>query len=94
MSWLRSEDVSVLTVGSLVFSSDTRLAVLPGQPVGSWRLRIQDVVARDQGEYQCQVNTEPKESAVVQLIVRGKNLAAPSKNETGKSLDIVLTGWG
>ena len=64
--------MSVLTVGSLVFSSDTRLAVLPGQPVGSWRLRIQDVVARDQGEYQCQVNREPKESAVVQLVVRGK----------------------
>ena len=85
--------MSVLTVGSLVFSSDTRLAVLPGQPVGSWRLRIQDVVARDQGEYQCQVNTEPKESAVVQLIVRGRKLVG-QKIKPAQVWTLSLQGGG
>ena len=60
--------MSVLTVGSMVFSSNPRIAVLTD---GTWSLEIIQVREGDEGEYQCQVNTEPKKSAVVRLVVRG-----------------------
>ena len=59
VSWLRQADVSVLTVGGLVFSSDPRVFVSesgqPGASSGSWTLSIQDVRHEDEGGYQCQV---------------------------------------
>ena len=67
--------MSVLTVGGLVFSSDPRIGVLsstrPGQAAGTWSLRLEEAALRDSGEYQCQVNSEPKESLDVTLVVRG-----------------------
>ena len=72
---MRSSDVSVLTVGGLVFSSDPRIAVVapsrPGQTAGTWSLQISQASVRDSGDYQCQVNSEPKESLDVTLVVRG-----------------------
>ena len=52
-----------------MFSSDPRIAVVSG----TWRFQIIQTSVRDEGEYQCQVNTEPKESAVVRLVVRGQD---------------------
>ena len=76
-SWLRSSDVSVLTDGGLVFSSDPRIAVVspsrPGQTAGTWTLQIRQVTRGDEGEYQCSVNTEMKMSWRVVLRVRGKD---------------------
>jgi len=76
VSWMRSSDMSVLTVGGLVFSSDPRVGLVspstPGKIVGSWSLQIQEASPRDSGEYQCQVNSEPKESLDVTLVVRGE----------------------
>ena len=67
--------MSVLTVGGFVFSSDPRIGVVassgPGQVFGTWTLQIQRVGTRDAGEYQCQVNSEPKESLDVTLVVKG-----------------------
>ena len=58
-----------------MFSSDPRIAVVfpnrPGQTAGTWRLQISQASVRDEGEYQCQVNSEPKESADVTLVARG-----------------------
>ena len=75
VSWMRSSDMSVLTVGGLVFSSDPRIGVVsstrPGQAAGTWSLQIAEAALRDSGEYQCQVNSEPKESLDVTLVVRG-----------------------
>jgi hypothetical protein len=74
---MRSSDMSVLTVGGLVFSSDPRIGVVspsrPGQTFGSWRLQIHQATVWDSGEYQCQVNSEPKESLDVTLVVRGED---------------------
>jgi hypothetical protein len=39
---------------------------------GVWTLQIKYTQLRDEGEYQCQVNTEPKISFSVFLIVLGK----------------------
>ena len=76
VSWLRCSDVVVLTVGSLVFSSDPRMGVVhlprPWQEMSVWALRISQVAERDQGVYQCQVNTEPKISLPVNLAVAGR----------------------
>ena len=67
--------MSVLTVGGFVFSSDPRIGVVapsrPGQVFGTWTLQIQKVGPRDAGEYQCQVNSDPKESLDVTLVVKG-----------------------
>jgi len=63
VSWIRLHDISVLTVGGLVFSSDPRIDVVsysrPGHSLGSWTLSIRDSRVEDSGTYQCQVNTEP-----------------------------------
>ena len=75
VSWMRSSDMSVLTVGGLVCSSDPRMGVVsltrPGHAAGTWSLQIAEAASRDSGEYQCQVNSEPKESLDVTLVVRG-----------------------
>ena len=75
VSWLRWSDMSVLTVGGLVFSSDPRLLVTVSQLSSttiSWKLFISDVSGLDSGDYQCQINTEPKQSLDVTLLVTGK----------------------
>ena len=85
MSWLRSSDVSVLTVGSYVFSSDPRIAVGVGQNGSSWALSIIWVVGRDEGEYQCQANTEPKISYAVRLSVRTQDMVDNEQSTSAKN---------
>merc|ERR1712012_1246839 len=84
VSWLRSEDVSVLTVGGLVFSSDPRLHVVtrsrPSERSGSWTLVVEDCQPEDSGSYRCQVNTEPAKSKNFSLVV---NLPASDGQEGG-----------
>ena len=85
VSWLRSSDVSVLTVGSYVFSSDPRIAVGVGQNGSSWALSIIWVVGRDEGEYQCQANTEPKISYAVRLSVRTQDMVDNEQSTSAKN---------
>ena len=75
VSWLRWSDMSVLSVGGLVFSSDPRLRVMVSRlsPTAvSWSLTISPAMAGDSGDYQCQINTEPKLSLDVSLSVEGQ----------------------
>ena len=77
VSWLRWSDMSVLSVGGFVFSSDPRLRVLVTQlspSAVSWSLTISPVQPGDSGDYQCQINTEPKLSLDVTLLVPGQLL--------------------
>ena len=77
VSWLRWSDMSVLTVGGLVFSSDPRLLINVTQlspSTISWKLYITNVSALDSGDYQCQINTEPKQSLDITLLVTGKTI--------------------
>lgn len=55
-----------------VFIADQRFLALK-QPDKYWTLQIKYVQARDAGTYECQVSTEPKVSARVQLQVVGKS---------------------
>merc|ERR1719317_1906502 len=64
VSWIRAEDVSVLSVGHLAFSSDKRISVVqvprPRLSASDWNLSIAGATLEDDGMYECQVNTEPK----------------------------------
>lgn len=73
VSWIRSRDLHILTSGTLTYTSDSRFEVLhvPGSEV--WTLRIMSAQPRDQGRYECQVNTDPKINFAVSLIVKGQN---------------------
>eukprot|EP00092_Neocalanus_flemingeri_P057222 GFUD01067950.1.p1 GENE.GFUD01067950.1~~GFUD01067950.1.p1 ORF type:complete len:333 (+),score=81.11 GFUD01067950.1:485-1483(+) len=80
LSWLRRPQLTVLSSGNTLFSSSPRLRLLhdPGSP--DWTLQIGPLVPEDEGTYECQVNTEPKLSRVVQL-----NVMAGSQLSEGKS---------
>ena len=72
---MRSSDMSVLTVGAFVFSSDPRISIVSpgahGQTFGTWSLQISPTSVQDSGEYQCQVNSEPKEALDFTLLIKG-----------------------
>ena len=76
VSWVRSADIKVLTVGGLVFSSDPRMTVTmtndDNDMQSTCSLRISQSIRSDSGEYKCQVNTEPTLSWSVKLNVKGK----------------------
>ena len=67
LSWLRRPQLTVLSSGTTLFSSSPRLRLLhyPGSP--DWNLQLGPLVAEDGGTYECQVNTEPKQSRIVTL---------------------------
>ena len=78
VSWLRWADMSVLSVGGFVFSSDPRMRVSVTRispSAVSWSLHIAQVQPGDSGDYQCQINTEPKQSLDVTLSVVGQSLS-------------------
>ena len=72
VSWLRLPDMSVLTVGGLVFSSDPRLGVTVSPGGKIWQLEISNVSLADGGEYQCQVNTNTRLTTLHHLEVIGQ----------------------
>ncbi|XP_063218514.1 protein CEPU-1-like [Bacillus rossius redtenbacheri] len=74
VSWIRSRDLHILTSGALTYTSDSRFAVLHPQGSDSWTLRILGAQARDEGQYECQVNTDPKINFAVFLSVRENNM--------------------
>ena len=74
---MRAKDVKVLSVGSLAFSSDSRIGVVQvGRPrlsAEDWNLAILNTSRADDGMYECQVNTRQKINYKVFLTV----LSAP-----------------
>lgn len=84
VSWVRVRDDHILTVDRVTFIADerfnafhTRPTTIAGQQPTGWTLQIKYVQARDAGLYECQVSTEPKISARVNLHVVGKLLFKP-----------------
>jgi len=72
VSWIRKSDLHVLTSGVQTFTGDLRFSAHQSRTSGgadSWTLQIKSTQIRDAGEYQCQVNTEPKISFSVFLAV-------------------------
>ena len=59
-----------------MMSGDNRFSCLHSSQSDTWTLQIRYTQLRDMGEYQCQVNTEPKISMSVFLHVTGENVVA------------------
>ena len=83
VSWIRKADLHVLTSGPHTFTGDLRFSSrhsqdpkLRAKGQDNWILQIKPTQLKDAGEYQCQVNTEPKISYSVFLKVRGKRVFA------------------
>ncbi|KAK2581491.1 hypothetical protein KPH14_005156 [Odynerus spinipes] len=60
VSWIRKEDVHILTSSIHTYTGDERFSVKHPESSDEWTLKIQYVQPRDAGIYECQVNTEPK----------------------------------
>ncbi|XP_046437907.1 hemicentin-2-like isoform X2 [Daphnia pulex] len=74
VSWIRQKDLAILISGDHVYTSDTRVASLHPSSSALWGLQISPVRSSDEGFYQCQVNTEPKQSHTVVLVVLEQDL--------------------
>jgi len=78
VSWIKGRDTSVLSVGRHAFSSDKRISVATTNPPlarheADWTLQIGVVTPRDEGWYECQINTEPKISNISYLNIQSLN---------------------
>ncbi|XP_066981548.1 neurotrimin-like [Macrobrachium rosenbergii] len=69
VSWMRSRDLHLLTVGRFTYTSDQRFQALHQIGSDDWLLKIHYVQHRDEGAYECQVSTTPPLSAIVWLAV-------------------------
>lgn len=72
MSWIRHEDLHILTVDKYKYSTNHRLSVEHDAASQEWLLKIQSVSQEDAGMYECQVSTKPLLSFIVSLEVVGK----------------------
>ena len=71
VSWIRKRDLHILTSGSVTFTADSRFESVYGND-DFWGLRIRGVKISDTGQYECQVNTDPKKNFALNLTVSGK----------------------
>ncbi|XP_066994475.1 peroxidasin homolog [Anabrus simplex] len=93
VSWIRTRDLHILTSGRHTYTSDGRFEVLHKPDSDGWNLRIMGVALRDEGQYECQVNTDPKMKHGVLLSIRENDMRDspynmpeeifPSHRETG-----------
>ncbi|KAI9555527.1 hypothetical protein GHT06_018042 [Daphnia sinensis] len=74
VSWIRQKDLAILTSGHHVYTSDRRVESIHPSASDLWGLQISPVRTSDEGLYQCQVNTEPKQSRTVVLVVLEQDL--------------------
>lgn len=72
VSWIRRRDSHILTIDWLLFIADDRFRIFLVEPTCTWTLQIKYVQPRDAGVYECQINTSPKMSHLVQLNVVGE----------------------
>ena len=73
VSWVRHNDVSLISVGKYKYIKDSRFRVMNEYPkLQDWELVINDVRLKDQGQYECQVNTSPILQQAFFLSVVGK----------------------
>lgn len=74
VSWIRTRDLHILTSGTHTYTSDSRFEVLHNPGTEVWTLRIMSVQPRDQGNYECQVNTDPKINFAIVLTVKESDM--------------------
>lgn len=74
VSWIRRRDAHILTVDRYTFIADERFQAFLVEATDTWTLQVKYVQARDAGQYECQVSTEPKMSHFITLNVVGMYL--------------------
>ena len=62
----------ILSIATMLFIADSRFSV-ERPTVSNWNLMIKEVNKFDQGNYTCQITTDPTKSKVVTLQVEGTN---------------------
>lgn len=73
VSWLRPRENEILTAGRYTYIGDPRFTSINDQGSQDWILEIKDVGLGDSTSYECQVSTDPKMSAIINLNVKGKS---------------------
>jgi hypothetical protein len=73
VSWVRRKDdqLHLITFGSSIYISDSRYSLEFKEP-NDWQLHIQYVNERDEGQFECQINTSPPLILTVHLEVIGE----------------------
>ncbi|XP_049822414.1 hemicentin-2-like [Aethina tumida] len=81
VSWIRRRDAHILTVDRYTFIADDRFQAFLVEATDTWTLQVKYVQARDAGQYECQVSTEPKMSHFITLNVVVPKIEIPGGNE-------------
>ncbi|CRK98033.1 CLUMA_CG011402, isoform A [Clunio marinus] len=70
VSWVRrkGDQLHLITFGDSLYSSDSRYS-LKFKPPNDWQLHVQYANERDEGQFECQINTSPTLVFIVYLIV-------------------------
>lgn len=73
VSWVRRRDdqLHLITFGSSIYISDSRYSLEFKEP-NDWQLHIQYANERDEGQFECQINTNPPSILIVHLEVIGE----------------------
>jgi len=71
VSWIRRRDSHILSVDRTMFIPDERFQAISGE-ADTWTLQVKYVQARDEGEYECQISTDPKKSHIIKLNIVGE----------------------
>ena len=73
VSWIRGENLHLLTVGRYTYTSDLRFEAHHVPHSLDWNLILRHPQPEDSGLYQCQVSSTPHLSTDIWLIVKGNN---------------------
>ncbi|XP_044579199.1 fibroblast growth factor receptor 3-like isoform X1 [Cotesia glomerata] len=91
VSWIRSKDLHILTSSDITFSSDQRFSPVHTPGSDAWTLKLEDTKKSDTGNYECQVNTEPKIMYTILLIVKDSEVSegndSPHSQQTQSSYE-------
>lgn len=68
---MRKRDLHILTSNIYTYTGDQRFSVIHSPDSEDWDLKIEYPQKKDEGIYECQVNTEPKINLAVLLHVTG-----------------------
>ncbi|XP_069184597.1 zwei Ig domain protein zig-8-like [Procambarus clarkii] len=69
VSWVRHQDIHVLTVGRFTFTNDDRFEVHHDDGSNEWILKLRSPTVNDSGTYECQINTKPTITQLITLNV-------------------------
>ena len=73
MGWVQANSKAIQAIGTHVITHNPRISVSHDDTRRKWMLHIAKAQLEDAGPYMCQLNTEPKLSLDVTLLVDGRS---------------------